>query len=451
MAGLQSMWWILLTLSGADARSPSSRPEVTKEAPSPSRYLDLLDRNATVREAALADVTRRFDADRLAMALEVSRFADDPDVVNGLWTWVARGTRTRKGDRDGAFRWLWSRPYTPSAGYLAFKADLYERVDPRFRAYFEAGPPPRIRMDEVRWGGVRRDGIPPLRNPKLLAADEAAWLADTDVVFGTVVNGEAHAFPKRILAWHELLTMEIGGTPIVGVYCTLCGSMIVYDATVDGVTHELGTSGFLYRSNKLMYDRATSSLWTTLGGYPVAGPLVGQDVELPMRSVVTTTWGEWRRRHPKTQVLSVKTGHFRDYREGAAYRDYFATDDLMFTVPDHDDRLANKAEVLALRRGRDRVALAVDYLKKHPVHHETVGGVDVVVLTDASGAARAYEAPVRFAGFDGDRQATDAQGDRWTVTEAGLVEGDRRLARVPAHRAFWFGWHAAWPETRLVR
>ena len=66
-------------------------------------------------------------------------------------------------------------------------------------------------------------------------------------------------------------------------------------------------------------------------------------------SVVTTTWGEWRKRHPATTVLSLETGADRDYGEGVAYRDYFATDELMFTVPSRDDRLKNKAEVLALR------------------------------------------------------------------------------------------------------
>jgi len=57
--------------------------------------------------------------------------------------------------------------------------------------------------------------------------------------------------------------------------------------------------------------------------------------------VVTTTWGEWRRRHPGTRVLSLDTGYGRDYSEGAAYRDYFATDELMFSVPVLDTTLTH--------------------------------------------------------------------------------------------------------------
>jgi Protein of unknown function (DUF3179) len=66
-------------------------------------------------------------------------------------------------------------------------------------------------------------------------------------------------------------------------------------------------------------------------------------------TAVTTTWGEWRAEHPDTTVLSLDTGHERDYSEGAAYRDYFGNDRLYFQVSKMDTRLKNKAEVLVLR------------------------------------------------------------------------------------------------------
>ena len=236
--------------------------------------------------------------------------------------------------------------------YADFKASLHEQVDPRFRLYFAAERPTLIRLDEVVWGGVWQDGIPPLRAPRMLRARDAKYLADSDVVFGIEVNGDARAYPKRILAWHEMFTDRVGGIEVAGVYCTLCGAVILYETTHAGRAHRLGTSGFLYRSNKLMYDADTQSLWNTLEGRPVIGPLAGQDISLATREIVTTTWGEWRRRHPSTTVLSLDTGHRRDYDEGAAYRDYFATDAVMFPVPETDARLANKAEVLVPRFGR---------------------------------------------------------------------------------------------------
>ena len=252
-------------------------------------------------------------------------------------------------DSAPAWQWLWRTNAATLSGYAEFKGDLYSGIDSRFREYFATGRPATIRLDEIRWGGVRRDGIPPLRNPKMLQADEAAYLADSNVVFGVEFNRDARAYPKRILAWHEMVTDTIGGEDVCLVYCTLCGSAIPYRATVASVHHEMGTSGFLYRSNKLMYDAATKSLWNTLTGEPVVGPLVGRGIRLEVLPVVTTTWGEWRRHHPGTTVLSLETGHRRDYDEGVAYADYFATDDLMFPVPELDPALKNKDEILTVR------------------------------------------------------------------------------------------------------
>ena len=120
----------------------------------------------------------------------------------------------------------------------------------------------------------------------------------------------------------------------------------------------------------MMYDHATQSLWSTLSGGPVVGPLAERDIELEPLFVVTTTWGEWRRRHPRTRVLSINTGYERDYSEGAAYRDYFSTDELMFTVPELDTRLKNKDEVLALRFPQfplEQLAIAVEFLARRTV------------------------------------------------------------------------------------
>jgi hypothetical protein len=358
-------------------------------------------------------------------------------------------------DLSAWYEWLWRERLEPHSAYADLKAAMYSLIDPDFRAYFDKDRPSLIRLDEIRWGGVRQDGIPPLRNPAMLTADEAAYLDDTNIVFGLEVNGDARAYPKRILAWHELFTDVIGGKPVAGVYCTLCGSMILYGSVHDGTSYALGTSGFLYRSNKLMYDRATQSLWSTLRGIPVVGPLVDRGIELERMSVVTTTWGAWRARHPDTHVLSLETGYERDYSEGAAYRDYFATDNLMFTVPELDRRLKNKDEVLGLVFpiiDATPLALASDFLSKNPIYEDAIGALEFVVLTDDSGAHRVYErGPEHFAEWDGNSTLVDGEGLRWLLEESTLTseQGSER-GRLPAHRAFWFGWFSAYPDTRLV-
>ena len=379
-----------------------------------------------------------------------------------LVRFLEKQTGQRFGDDLQRWRqWIWSRPYAPHPDYVAFKAALYAKVDPRFAELFPPGVAASIRLDEVDWGGVGVNGIPPLDHPRHVPAAQARWLKDDHVVFGVAVNGEARAYPKRILAWHELARDRVGGVELTLVYCTLCGTAIPYGSEAGGRRFTLGTSGLLYRSNKLMFDEETRSLWSTLEGRPVIGPLAAGGLSLTVHPIVTTTWGEWRSEHPHTTVLALETGHARDYSEGAAYRGYFATDALMFTVPRRDDRLKNKDEVLALRLApKDAgaparpLALAASFLRKRPLYSLSFAGHELVVVTSPVGANRVYEsAGVSFARRREDGRLEDLQGRAWRVEEDALVreDGAERRARVPAHRAFWFGWYAQFPETELVR
>lgn len=406
-------------------------------------------------QGALSTIETNWDDSHAIMLVEVLLFVKHPRLQRACLAVLLRATRQNLGpDPNSWLDWIWKTAPGEHPDYALFKAALYQVVDPRFREYFDRRPPAIIRLDEIRWGGVVRDGIPPLKNPKMIPAPDAAYLEDGNIVFGVAINGDARAYPKRILAWHEMFKDTIGGKSINGVYCTLCGSMIVYGTVVDGVHHELGTSGFLYRSNKLMYDHATQSLWSTLTGKPVVGSLAGKGIELETIFVVTTTWGQWRKRHPDTQVLSLDTGYRRDYGEGVAYRDYFSHDRLMFTVPRLDQRLANKAEVLALRFGRpDRpLAVASKFLTENPVYHDKLGEVNFVVLTDPSGAHRVFETyGQRFIFWDGQRHVTDDNQNVWQVSEDKLSSNGEQLNRLPAHRVFWFGWFAVYPKTRLVK
>ncbi len=452
-------------------------------------------------QAALDDIAAGWRDGYAAMLLDVARFLPSPRTVHGpdespsldiddagdvgqtggpprggdvLPTWrqpagadarrrltafLERQTRQRLGDDLRAWRrWMWAQPYAPHPDYGVLKAELYARIDPRFRAFFPPRVKADIRLDEIDWGGVPVNGIPPLRSPKTIPAAQAGWLRDGHLVFGILVNGEARAYPKRILAWHEMAIDRLGGIDLTIVYCTLCGTVIPYESGAGGRRFTFGTSGLLYRSNKLMFDEETQSLWSALEGTPVVGPLTGGGLRLPFHSVVTTTWGEWRRDHPSTTVLSLDTGYERNYAEGAAYREYFATDRLMFEVPTNDTRLKNKAEVLVLRAeilGNDAkpVAIAVERLRREPVFAFDAGERRFVVVTSPGGANVVYERGTHsFAPRRADGEIRDTDGRRWrTLPDALVSETGERLARVPAHRAFWFGWIAQHPKTVLIK
>jgi hypothetical protein len=419
------------------------------------RFLALVAGHPGAANPAIDWLRANWRDDFVPYALDTLRFVPDRAGTQALIALLTEKTGKSYGSDWAAWmRWQWQRP-PPPPDYAAYKASLHAQLDPRFAGYFAPERTALIRLDEVLWGGVLQDGIPPLRAPSMLRARAAKYLADGDVVFGIELNGDARAYPKRILAWHEMFTDRVGGVDVAGVYCTLCGAVILYETTIAGQAHRLGTSGFLYRSNKLMYDAKTQSLWNTLEGRPVIGPLAGRDVSLVTREVVTTTWGEWTRRHPSTTVLSLDTGHQRDYGEGVAYRDYFANDETMFPVPELDRRLANKADVLVPRFGSEGgrpLAIASAFLRRQPVWHGRHGGIDFVVLTDRSGAHRIYQVATgaRVARYDGDRSVVLASGEKLGMSEAALTGPASMLARLPAHNAFWFGWRAAHPDTDLV-
>jgi hypothetical protein len=146
--------------------------------------------------------------------------------------------------------------------------------------------------------------------------------------------------------------------------------------------------------------------------------------------------------------------------DGSAYRSYFAADELMFQVPQPDSRLPNKAEVLAMlltsRTGGSRpAAISADSLARHCLYQRRFGDHSIVVITSPAGANRVYEAgAVRFTRLDDDETVRDAEGRDWKAGEETLVPqaaAPRAFRRVAARRAFWFGWHAQFPQTELVR
>ncbi|MCH9051373.1 MAG: DUF3179 domain-containing protein, partial [Proteobacteria bacterium] len=262
---------------------------------------------------------------------------------------------------------------------------------------------------------------------------------------GVQINGDARAYPFRILDWHEMFNDVVGGVPVALAYCTLCGSGILYETEVPGREEPFvfGSSGFLYRSNKLMYDRQTNSLWNQFTGRPVVGPLTGSGIELKVRPVTITSWKRWLKRHPDTKVLSLDTGYDRDYRPGRPYGAYFASPDLMFPALMADAQLKPKDYVFALRVGAHDKAWPLSDFEGGRVINDAVGDLDVVLIGDsANRTVRAYDARGRdFSAAGDDLESVVAGGETWRVEEEALLgaNGDR-LPRLPGHIAYWFAW-----------
>lgn len=361
-------------------------------------------------------------------------------------------------DYKGWIRWVGEHDeVTPKAGYIEWKGLLFRRIDERYAEIFRPGLSMTIRPEEIVWGGVPLDGIPSLDDPPLTDRRGARYLKDDELVFGVVVDGVARAYPRRFLSWHEMLTDEVGGEPITLSYCTLCGSAIVYSRrAADGGVRRFGTSGLLYRSNKLMFDHGTKTLWSNLTGEPVLGPLVGSAHALEQIPVTLTTWEDWSTRHPETATLDLKgvkerfRGRFGfEYLPGAADR---ARRGVSFPVWQASEALDRNAEVFAVRLNGAPKAYPLDTVLAEGVINDTLGGMPLVVVGDpASGAVRAYARGEATFARDGDA-LVDGAGKRWRMSETALTPedgGQAALERLPGHVAFWFGWYGFYPQTAI--
>ena len=242
----------------------------------------------------------------------------------------------------------------------------------------------------------------------------------------------------------------------------------MYSGKINGETTTFGTSGMLYRSNKVMYDRLTNSLWNQLTGEPVIGPLWDSGIKLDFFPVMLTTWEEWLELHPDTTVLEQDTGvypaefYYPEEDQRAIYYAYFNDPETMFPVPDRDDQLDTKAVVLGVQLNDSYKAYSSEALREHRIVHDVVGGEQIVVLgSAASQGARAYYSGGKTFALVEDESGShlglppvvaDADGVTWQVTEEFLVntaDESEKLARIPTHMSFWFGWFQFRPGTEL--
>ena len=216
----------------------------------------------------------------------------------------------------------WDIPAPPN--YLRYKRDIFTTLVPGWKKIFVKGD---VDWRLVSWGGVLIDDrdydrtddrcncIPAADNPEVTSAKDAKWLKNSDVVFGIEVNGEYRAYPRQIMEVREMVNDTLGGRDLGIPYCTLCGAAQAYftDQLPRGIKRPiLRTSGLLNRSNKVMYDLNTFSVFDTFLGTAVTGPLARKKLTLKQATVITTDWGTWKKAHPETTVLAEKLALGRD-------------------------------------------------------------------------------------------------------------------------------------------
>ena len=365
---------------------------------------------------------------RLAwIVADLLRFAGGGALGNELDTTIKQLLNFESGKfsiwNDATNRLMaWNIPEPP--GYLKYKSNIFTTALPEWKPIFVEGD---IDWRFVSWGGVQIDNrafdktddacncIPAADNPPVTDAKSAKWLDDDDVVFGISLNGEARAYPRQIMEVREMVNDTLGGRDLGIPYCTLCGAAQAWftDEVPDGVDRPvLRTSGLLSRSNKVMYDLNTYSVFDTFRGNAVTGPLLEKGVKLNQASVVTTTWGEWKKSYPKTTVLEERLALGRDFD----FRSGRDADGPIFPIGEVDARLPVQEDILGIVTASGKpIAFHVASLIKVLDAGEEVKIENIQIVLDAGGV-----------------KAIDKDGND-----------------LGTHQAFWFAWSQFHPETLL--
>jgi len=332
-------------------------------------------------------------------------------------------------------------------------------------------PKPLVDPNKIISGGPPPDGIPALDHPTFVRAADVNFLKRREPVLALQIGDDARAYPIEIMTWHEIANDTVAGVPVAITYCPLCNSAIAYDRRLDQRVLDFGTSGKLYNSALVMYDRQTESLWSHFTAQAIAGVLTG--TQLQTFPVATVSWGDWRRAHPHGLVLSRDTGYDRPYGQNP-YPGYDDVNSAPFLYHGEvDGRLAAKEHVTGLRSGDDAIAILDSDLKHHPVIETSLGGRDVVVwrkpgtasaLDDSTlangkdvGATGAFEPLVDGQHLTFERTKTGFRDHETASTWDGLGNATRgpltghSLTPIEHVDTFWFAWAAFHPNTRIVR
>lgn len=279
-----------------------------------------------------------------------------------------------------------------------------------------------VPLDEIRSGGPPQDGIPPIDNPKFVSGKEAgAWLGDSEPGLAFSQGGTNRFYPYQILVWHEIVNDTVEGQRILATYCPLCLTGFVFDPLVSGERVEFGTSGRLWRSNLVMYDRKTDSLWSQILGEAIVGEMTGTKLNLLESDQMR--FGEWKKKFPDGAVLSRDTGATRFYGSNP-YGDYFNAAGFAQSLAGRKDtRLPPDAFVFGVVVNDKAKAYATESVKTKGTIEDTFAGETFVLKLEKD----------------------------LDVVRIFKKAADGSLERINPFSAFWFSWSSAHPATELYK
>lgn len=217
--------------------------------------------------------------------------------------------------------------------------DQSKELDDIKKQHSQPQDTPRINLDNLFNGGPPKDGIPSIDDPQFDTATTTPFNQE-ETIIGVVINGEAKAYPYKIMNWHEIVNDTVGGINISVTYCPLCDTIAAFTRG----NSTFGVSGKLYQSCLVMYDRADDTLYAQPWTLGVVGPRVNHNLErIP---AVKTSLGNWLEEHPDSKILSTDTGYTRNYQR-YPYGTYYTDERIIFSVRNQDQRTLHPKAIVS--------------------------------------------------------------------------------------------------------
>lgn len=313
-----------------------------------------------------------------------------------------------------------------------------------------------VPLADIVGGGPGPDGIPPLEMPRFI--DRASSILNaTELVIGVKIGNDIRAYPHNVMNWHEVANDQFmidGAMENVTLnYCPLTGSAMLWKAFMEPGNQTFGTSGLLYNSNLIMYDRRTGSLWSQMLEQSIFGAEIQK---IPDRiQVVETSWKTWRDMYPETLILSENTGFSsRDYSV-YPYGSFREDQSVLFVVDNlNDNRLHRKERVVGINVGSaSKVYPIRNFTNEVEVINDTVGDMQVVAA-----GSRGHNFGVIFnreledctvLNFEPIQNKLpvmmqDNEGNEWDIfgTAVSGARTGQQLEKTNSYIAYWYAWTA---------
>lgn len=282
-------------------------------------------------------------------------------------------------------------------------------------------------------------------------------LAEEEFVIGLEIEGDARAYPVKLLSLYEIINDQVGGTPVAVTWCPLCFTAIVFERSVD---KELvfSVSGYLFHDNLVMYDLGTKTYWSQILGEAIRGAYRGTRLEvLPSQF---TTWKAWKEAYPETVVLSAKRLGQDPDQVIDPYAAYYQSGALGLSGEEQtDQRQAPKSLVIGLRVGDRARAYPLEVVAEQQVIHDELNGVPLVLVYNSETTSTfAYLRMVsgRVLTFSLDKingTLRDLEtGTLWDPISGQGLDGElsgERLSRLNATMVYWFAWTGIYPQAEI--